>query len=1039
MMKHVIVVVCLVALGTIDRPAASAQTVTTGTIAGIVADAQGAVVPGVSVTAVHQPTGTTYEAVTGGDGRFTLLSVRVGGPYDVTARLAGFRDQQSRGVNVALGEERQVGFSLQPATVTETVTVTAAAPVLDASRAGTASNVSRDAIESLPTLSRSLFDFARVSPHFTPIALNNDPNSISVAGQNNRYNNVQIDGAVNNDVFGLSASGAPGGQTEAEPVSLDAIQELQLVVSPYDVRQGMFAGGGINAVTRSGTNDIRGTGYYFGRSQRLVGESPQGIPIADFSSHEFGASAGGPAIRNRVFYFGNVDLGRKDTPSGFSINSTGQQFGLEPEAARFLGILRNRYDYDPGDTSEFVRDTTNHKVFVRGDVNLARRHQLVVRHNFISGANDIGRPDTTRFIFPDSFYRFRSTTNSTVGQLNSVLGRAFNELRITYQRQRDRRGGQDFEARPFPMVEVRVGGGSRFLRAGRENFSAANELDVDVLEATNDFTMIRGRHTVTVGTHNEFFAFRNLFIRDAFGNYTFTSLDLFEQGLAASYDFSFSATGNPRQAAEFSVRQYGFYLGDRWRPSNRITVTGGFRVDLPAFPDRPTRNPDTEAIYGFRTDQVAARRLWSPRIGATYALDQDRDEQVRAGIGLFTGRTPYVWLSNQYGNTGIEFQRVRATESSANRIPFVPDAAAQPTTIAGATSAVSRNEIDLIDPDYTYPQLIRGNLAYDRELFAGWLATAELLFSRTVEDIRYQNLNLRQTGTRPDGRPVFSFPAAGAPGSQYGDVILLTNTDQGRSWTLSFEAKRTFRAGWFLNGSYLYGRSRSIMDGTSSQAASNWGNVYVPGDVNNPPLARSNFDPGHRLNVALARDFPVGGGARATASIFYSGQSGRPYSLNFSSDYNGDGRTTNDLLYIPRSADEVTFTGGTFDQFMAFINQEECYAEFVGRIHERNGCRAPWINTFDVRLGVTVPTGGRTRTDLTFDLSNLTNLFGRASGLLEYANFNDILAARFTGINAATGRPTYDIGSLTSSSFQRFTRDDLKSRWQGKLGVRVRF
>jgi hypothetical protein len=1011
------------------------QTVTTGTITGIVTDQQGGVLPGATVAAVHEPTGTTYEGLTDSQGRFTLLNVRVGGPYEVTAQLAGFREREVGDVQVALGEARQVDFELPLATITETVTVSGEAPPLDSSRAGTASNVSREAIETLPTVGRSLFDFARLSPHFTPIALNEDPNSISVAGQNNRYNNVQIDGAVNNDVFGLSASGAPGGQTETEPVSLDAIQELQLVVSPYDVRQGMFAGGGINAITRSGTNEVHGTGYYFGRNQSLVGDSPTGTSIADFSSHDFGASLGGHIVRNRAFYFGNVEFGRRETPSGISISGTGQPWGAEAEAERFLDILRNRYGYDPGDFDEFIRDTKNDKAFVRTDFNVAAGHQLTVRNNFVNGLNDIGRPDVSRFVFPDNFYRFDSKTNSLVTQLNSVFGRAFNELRFTYQRQRDLRGGQPFEERPFPSVEVRVDGGSRFLRAGRENFSSANELDVDIVEVTDDYTMVRGEHTLTVGTHNEFYQFRNLFIRDAFGNYRFSNLDLFEQGFAASYDYSFSLTNDPRQPAEFGVNQFGVYIGDQWRPNARLTATFGVRLDLPTFPDSPTHNPEAEAIYGFRTDEVPNQQLWSPRFGITYALDEEADGLVRAGIGLFTGRTPYVWLSNQYTSTGIEFQRISVRESSSNRIPFVPDASAQPTNVTGGS--VSRNEIDLIDPDYKYPHLIRGNVGYDREIAGGWVTTVELLFSKTVQDIKYQNLNLRQVGTRLDRRPVFSTPASGAPGSQYGDVIFLTNTDQGHSWTLSVEGKRSFRSGWFANASYMYGQSRSIMDGTSSQAASNWGNAYTPGDPNNLPLARSNFDPGHRINLALSREL-VFGGTGVTVSGYYSGQSGRPYSLNYSSDFNGDGRTTNDLLYVPASAGEVTFTGGTFDQFMAFINSEECYAEFIGRIVERNACRAPWINTFDVRFAVNVPTGGRTRTELTFDLSNLTNLFGNEAGLLEYANFNDILVVR-PSVSSSTGATTYDIGSLTRADFERFTRDDLKSRWQGKFGVRVRF
>ena len=1007
------------------------QTVTTGTISGIVTDQQGAVLPGVTVEAIHQPTGATYEAITDGEGRFNLLSVRVGGPYQLTARLSGFRERQAADVQVALGEARQVNFQLALATLTETVTVTAQVPLLDASRAGTASNVSNEALETLPTIGRSLFDFARVSPHFTPIALNNDPSSISVAGQNNRYNNVQIDGAVNNDVFGLAASGTPGGQTESEPVSLDAVQELQLVVSPYDVRQGMFAGGGINAITRSGTNDVRGTAYYFGRNQTLVGDSPTGTPIADFSSHEFGGSVGGAFVENKAFYFGNIDFGRRNTPAGFSINSTGQTFGFSSEATRFLNILQNRYNYNPGSTDEFIRDTKNDKVFFRTDFNLATGQLLTVRHNYIGAVNDIANQfSTTQYTFPDNIYRFEDKTNSTVGQLNSVFGRAVNELRVTYSRIRDLRGGQPDEARPFPMVTVRVPDfATTVLRVGRENFSTANELDQDVIEVTNDYTRVFGNHAVVIGTHNEFFKFRNLFIRDAFGSYRFGSLDLLEQGLAQGYDFSFSVTGDPQQAARFKVYQFGFYVGDQWRPSDRFTASFGVRLDLPTFPDKPTANPDAVAIYGFRTDEVPNQQLWSPRAGFTYAISQDRNELIRAGLGLFTGRTPYVWLSNQYGNTGIEFRRISVGENAANRLPFSPDVNAQPTTIPGA--AVATNEIDVIDPDYKYPNLIRGNAAYDRELFAGWIGTAEFLFSKTVKDIRYRNLNLRQIGTRLDGRPQWSRTVD----PRYSDVILLENTDQGHSWTLTFEGRRAFRSGWFANASYMYGESWSIMDGTSSQAASNWGNAYTPGDPNNLPLTRSNFDPGHRINVALSKDFRIGG-TGVFFGTYYSGQSGRPYSLNFSNDFNGDVRTTNDLLYIPASASEVTFTGGTFDQFMAFINQEECYSDFIGRIHERNACRAPWINTWDLRFGVNVPTGGRTRTELTFDLQNLTNLFDDQRGLLEYANFNDILVASTTVTPAGT---TYNIASLTNPNFVRFTRDDLKSRWQGKFGLRVRF
>ncbi|HEX2456745.1 MAG TPA: carboxypeptidase regulatory-like domain-containing protein [Vicinamibacterales bacterium] len=1016
--------------------AASAQTVTTGSIAGVVTDAQGGVLPGATVQATHVPTGTVYEAVTDAEGRFTILNVRVG-PYNVGVNMSGFKKEEQQNLPVALGEQKTVDFKLQLESVTETVTVVGESPIIDATRAGTADNISTQAIQNLPTISRNMVDFARTSPYFNPISLNEDPLALSVAGRNNRYNNVQIDGAVNNDVFGLSPSGTPGGVTEAQPISLDAIQELQLVVSPYDVRQGGFSGGGINAITKSGTNNLHGTGYYFGRNQDWVGESPTGTKIGQFSDKQFGGSVGGPIARNRAFFFGNVDWARKDNPSGISAAGTGQQFGRVAELQRFVDILKNNYGYDPGSLDEFIRTINSDKVFVRADFNISNQHRIVARHNYVDALNDIGRPTTSTYFMPDSFYRFRSETNSSVAQLNSTFGTAVNELRFTYQRIRDKRGAQPFEDRPFPFVTVRLSSGS--VQAGRENFSTANELDQDVIELTDDYTLIKGKHTFTVGTHNEFFKFRNLFIRDSFGNYTFNTLDLFDQGQAQAFSYSFSVTGDPRQAARFKVRQYGVYAGDQWRAAPNFTVTYGVRIDKPTFPDSPTANPLAVSSFGFGTDVVPNPTMWSPRAGFNYDLSKSGREQVRGGVGLFTGRTPYVWLSNQYGNTGNEFRRLTVSNSNTNRIPFVPDANGQPTTVGNAAT----NEIDLIDPDYKFPSLIRTNLAYDRELrFFGLVGSAEFLYSKNLKDIRYENLNLVPAGTRPDGRPLYTRNR----NPTISDAILLTNTDQGDAWSIAFKVDRPYRDRVFMSASYLYGRSRSILDGTSSQAASNWGNVYVPGDPNNPPLTRSNFDPGHRITISGGYDIPVPG-VTLTASAYYSGQSGRPWSVLYGDDWNGDGRTTNDLLYIPRSASEVSVINGTFDDFMTFINSEQCLSDFIGRIHERNTCRAPWINTLDARVNVGLPFK-RVKAEITWDILNVLNLLSRDSGLVKYANFNDLLAVRLgaTGVPIidANGKPVYNLTNLyvngqVQTAEQQFTRADLLSRWQMQLGGRIRF
>ena len=1022
---------CLLLLGATP---AVAQTVTTGSITGVVSDAQGGVLPGATVTAVHTPTGTTYEGVTDAEGRFNILNVRVG-PYDVRVVMSGFREERLQGVNVTLGESTAVTFKLPVATITETVEVRGESSLIDPTRAGTADRVGSQTLEALPTISRSLTDMARTSPYFNPIALNEDPLAISVAGRNNRYNNVQIDGAVNNDVFGLAASGTPGGQTETQPISLDAIQELQLVVSPYDVRQGGFSGGGINAITKSGTNRYGGTGYFYGRNQDFVGDGVSRTPIAQFKHQQFGASAGGPMVRNRAFFFGNADFDRRDNPSGVSVSTTGQTFGREDEIDRFINILQNKYGYDPGGKEEFIRTVNSNKFFGRADFNLSQRHQLTARHNFNDSLNDIGRPSagsSGTYYMPDAFYRIKNRTNSTVVQLNSAFGSAVNEARITFQRIRDRRAGQPTEARAFPFVQVDLSAGR--VRAGRENFSTANELDQDVYELSDDFTWLRGNHTFTLGTKNEFFKFRNLFIRDFFGNYAFDSLDLFEQGLAQSFSHSFSLTDDPRQAAQFRVRQFGFYAGDQWRAASNLTLTMGVRADIPTFPDKPTRNELTETAFNLRTDEVPGGVLWSPRVGFNYALSDANREQVRGGIGLFAGRTPYVWLSNQFGNTGIEFRRLSISFRANNRIPFVPDANDQPKTLGAA----STNEIDLIDPEYKYPSLLRGNLAYDRALpFLGLVGTAEFLWSKNVNDIKYQNLNMQQVGTRtPDGRPVFARNRV--PGLS--DVIYLTNTDQGDTWSMAFKLERPFRNRFFANLSYLYGRSRSIMDGTSSQAASNWGNVYVPGDTNNPPLTRSNFDPGHRLTMSGSYEIPMPAGFSARVAAYYSGQSGRPWSANFGSDVNGDGRSSNDLLYIPTMQDQITYTNGTYGDLMAFVNAEECLANYVGRIHERNACRSPWINTFDVKFNLGLPVR-RARVELTWDILNVLNLVDPDYGVLEYANFNDLLVVRpvISGSQINYNLQNLFLGGVRQNPEDMFTRNDLLSRWQMQFGVRVRF
>jgi hypothetical protein len=464
-----------------------------------------------------------------------------------------------------------------------------------------------------------------------------------------------------------------------------------------------------------------------------------------------------------------------------------------------------------------------------------------------------------------------------------------------------------------------------------------------------------------------------------------------------------------------------------------MTLTYGVRLDFPMFPDKPTANPVSEANFGYATNVTPGGVLFSPRVGFNYNIGGASEQQVRGGIGMFSGRTPYVWLSNQYGNTGNEFTRVGASNSGSNRIPYVTDVANQAKTVTGASGSSFTNEIDLIDPDYKYPTLLRGNLAYDRKLPMGLVGTAEFLFTRNLQDIKYENLNRVPSGTTQalDGRPIFTRQV-----NSLSDVIFLTNSSEGYSWSQMFQVRRPFSHGWTFDASYLYGRSKSIMDGTSSQAASNWGNVYVPGDVNNPPLATSVFDPGHRISASASYEAPVVMGSTITISAYYSGQSGRPYTLAYFGDVNGDGRTGNDLLYIPATASEVAFTGGTFDDLLNFVRADSCLADYVGKIIPRNACRGPWTNNLDARINVGLPFK-RVKAEITLDILNVLNLINKDNGQQRYATFNEIQPV--TPVVSSGQITTYNIAFMTNSSFTKFQTDDLRSRWQMQLGGRIRF
>lgn len=1022
------------------------QGVTTSSMSGLVTDASGDALPGAVVNALHEPTGTNYTTVTRANGKYSIFNMRVGGPYKVTVSMTGFKTQVKSNVFLKLGENLYLTWTLQLDSVEETLTVVAESnPIINPSVTGAQSNVSEEALETLPTINRSIEDFARLSPYFSTTESNGGQSSLTVAGRPNRYNNILIDGAVNNDLFGLSATGAPGGQAEAQPISLEAIQEIQLLVAPYDIRQGGFTGGGVNAVTKSGTNAWSGSLFHYTRTDSWIGDGPDDRPFGEFDEKQTGLSFGGPIVKDKAFFFLSFESKRRDRPSGFSVQpengtGTGINFGRFDEVSRIRDIFINNYNFDPGGLDEVTRNTDSDNLFFRFDFNLNDTNQLTVRHNYVDAENLVIRPSAFTYEFPSHGYLFPSETNSTVVQWNASFGQIFNEFRVSYQTIRDARG-QGIQSR-FPYVTIRNLPGGRSIEAGTERFSTANNLDQDILEITNDVTFYRGDHTFTIGTHNEFFSFDNLFIRENFGSYVFQSIDDFERGWASEFNRSFATDPNNR-SAKFDVAQLSLYAGDQWALRSNFNLTYGLRMDVPLFQDDPTANPVSVERFGIRTDQTASSDpLWSPRVGFNWDIEGNGEQQLRGGVGIFSGRAPYVWISNQYSNTGIEFTRLRSrlrgdiTED--RHIDFNPDPDNQPTSLPGAFAFT--NEIDLIDSNFELPQLFRANLAYDRELpFLGVIGTAEVIFSKTLNDIKYQDLNLVQTGTNPlDGRPTYD--------ERFGDltnVIYLTNTSEGEQFTANLKLEKPFSDGWYAMTSYVYGNSESINDGSSSQAYSNWRFNETSGDPNNPPVSTSDFEVEHRFNVALSYEFKIAGNVNATTSLFYNVQSGRPYSTIFSSDYNGDGEFANDLLYVPASADEVIITGTdslgnpyTFADFENYINADEGLRNARGSIVGRNASRDPWRRALDFRFAVDVRLN-RYKFQVTADIFNFMNLLDDDQGVVRYATFNTVNPVRPRGFDEATGKPIYQLNFVDPD--RRFVQDDLRSRWQGQLGLRFTF
>ncbi len=1043
--------------------------VTTAGVTGEIKDSQGAVVPGVTITAVHEPSETTYSAVTQTDGRFLIPGMRVGGPYRITAELQGFRTETRSNIQLTLGVTQDVNFSLALATVSETVEVVAVTnPVFSSTRTGAATAVTREELATLPTVTGRINDITRL----TPQAGGNG----TFSGQDNRMNNITIDGSYFNNSFGLG--GQPGDRTGVAPVSLEAVEQVQVNVAPYDVRQGNFVGAGVNMVTRSGTNRLVGSFYSRYRNQSFVGKEAAGLPYnpGTFKTKNNGGYLGGPIIKNRLFAFGNFEKQLDVRPlSSFLANAGGQAVSgnttrvLASDLDALTAFLKSKYNYDPGPYEPTDKNTPAKPFLMKFDYNLNTSNKVSFRYNQLNSSTDvlvsnstsagIGRPtNSTNWIgFLGSNYQILENLKSGIGEWTSVLGSSMsNNLIVGYTTNDESRG----TVPNFPCVDILDGSGAGYTSFGPDPFTRNNELRYQTFQAQNNFTKFSRNHTLTFGGSVEKYHSDNVFYQLANGAYTYNTLA----------DFYASANGQPvalrryqlayvnlpgldKPLQQLDVWYTGFYGQDQWRVRSNLTLTAGLRVDTAYFKDTASQfnNPNVNRLT-FRDENGSpvqynsgqlpeAKPLWSPRLGFNWDFSGDQSTQLRGGTGIFTGKPAYVWISNQLGNTGVLLGRIDELTSSR---AFNPDPDAYRPAVTGAPA--TSYELNATDPDFRFPQTWRSNLAFDHKLPWGIIGTAEYLYNRDINGIYYINANLpaaQSTFSGVDNRPRWTGPScAGAgnvggcvtrinaePGNIVTNAYVIKNQDVGRSWIASGSLSKTLASGLSLKGAYSYGRSRNTVD-AGSTASGTWTTIANVTGPNTPGLAYSQNSPGHRAFVNASYTKQYFGFGATTISAFWEARTNTvnfatAASYVFAGDMNGDSAANNDLIYVPKDRAEmnfVTFTAGngtvfTADQqaaaFDAYISQDPYLSSRRGQYAERNGLFMPLVKRMDLSISQEVfrgRAGRRHSGQIRLDVTNFGNLVNSNWGVgkrTAIATTNTLVPILTNTAVDATGKVSY--------------------------------
>lgn len=1067
-----------IALIILSGAALNAQ-VTTSSATGSVKNHNGEPLVGATIVLTHTPTGTVYSTVSKNGGLFNIQNINPGGPYILEISNVGYESYKVTDINIPLGDVYQAYVELS--TTSQQLTEVVISAAAKNQKIGAATNISKTQITNLPNINRSLLDVTKLTPQ---------ANGGSFLGMSNRFNNITVDGSVFNNNFGLGTNALPGGASQ--PISIDAIDQVQVNLAPYDVRQAGFTGAGVNAVTRRGTNDIYATVYDYYRNQNFNGKKVDGVKLPEAlksSSNIFGASIGGPIIKNKLFFFINGEIDTRTSPgqswvpskSAGDDNPSATPNVLESDMQKVSEHLKSTYGYDPGSYSGYDFETKNTKFLARIDWNINNNNRFSLRYNQSETADDVlintssgpnprisnGRRggNSGGLAFSNSNYKQNNNVYSIVGELNSKLNsNVSNQLLASYTKI------HDFRSTPgeqFPFVDIMRDANNVLISFGSELYSYKNYVKNNTTNIADNLSWTIDNHNLLAGVSFDYMTFENSFAN--FGGqsyYRFASIqDFIDNKPPTVFAITYSNTDRTAvQAAQAKFAQLGFYLQDVFTVNDRLKLTYGARFDLPFYPGNKVSNDSLYAIplrdpagNEFRADVGVwpkARLLVSPRVGFTYTAGEDRSWILRGGTGIFTGRIPFVWLVNQSSDNGVLNTQATYTSSNANMNDYLfnPDRTAHaPSVLPSSVGIIPGSYYSVTSPDFKIPQTWRSNFAVDKNFGDGFTATVEGIFSKTLNAVYHYNANLgnvtsQRTGFGGDNRNIYQ----SAYTSKVGQVFVMDNTSEGSSFALTGQLARRFSRNWQASVAYTYSNAKDISPNNGDRSQSSWTQNAIINNPNNPELGYSAYNFPHRVNAyASYRIEYANKNLASTITLFYSGATQERYLYRYGGDINGDG-ATNDLLFVPESrsgleqqfntltANSVTYTPDQqADAFWEFIENDKYLKSRKGKYVDRFGALLPWVNQLDLRfLQDIAPTIGKKKHTLqiSMDIKNLMNMINNSWGNRYTYNFGGFSDQGVLGVSG--GKYTFNPNGA-KSVYSKY--HDLSSTWNMQLGIRYIF